>query len=869
MKKRSPIWVALLVIAGIATYAFSYRQQEVQAVPAPVTASATGVTESATPSPPAAAVDPSAASGASAVYNDQGFTLGEAGLTPSQRAGREIWFKATAGNDRFHTYTFQQRNGVLIDWYRILRTDQRDQRFKTWGMINDPGCCVPGSPNCPAKSREETYGFDWCPGDDVLLKFVGKEGYRDPACEFKDAPADPADPQGHQTGRENACNLAFGTSTGALGFRKFPNPRFDPVAWKKLNGGFASWDGYDQKLSNDPSRADAKVSRLSDGAIEPPFRIGMACGACHIAFNPAKPPADPEHPQWENIRGLIGNQYIRISEIMVSGMHSDSLEWQVFTHARPGTSDTSAVPTDQINNAGTINALINIPSRPTFPNTQILAWRKAAACPAGAKESDCWCEPGKPGKCWQRSLKAETVHNILKGGEDSTGALGAIQRVYFNIGSCAEACWLNHLTDLRQLDPTLRNFGQTPFSIGQCRRDCPNFRAVEDRLPNVLDFFMSAEAHATDLQGALEQERKQQKPDARYEYDDLVADLDKQFGKGAVQRGRAVFADNCARCHSSSKAPFAAVDFRALNPQTNIRADWLGNDVPTPVSEIGTDRCRALHSNHLRGHVWEEFASETYRARPPEPNIPEPNGSGRGYYRNVSLVNAWATAPFLHNNAVGPELCGWGTPGPYEFYRSSYVDGAKPGKPPLPVEQQPACWKYDPSVSGRFKLYVASMRDLLNPSQRIPKAIKLDHDIVLDIGPRIWDGQDEKKLAGFTVRIPAGATAGNVGNFQHKPFIVDLVTVKLRPAELQKRYTQRVGAENAQKLVAEMKTIANTISADPGKLVDAIKSARERLPLIWEVYSSCNVEIENEGHRFGEDLPATDKDALIAFLATL
>ena len=862
MKSKLPMLVAVLVVAATIGVGLSGTKQDVHAL-------ATAAPAKAPPPAPAAAPTADTAPSAAPTYSDEGFKQGEAKLDPSQRAGREIWFKATAGNDRFHTYTFQQRNGVLIDWYRVLRSDQRDQRFKTWGLINDPGCCVPGSPNCPAKSREETYGFDWCPGDDKLLSFVGKEGYRDPACDFKDAPANPNDPKGHQEGRESACNLAFGTSTGALGLRKFPNPRFDPVAWKKLNGGLGNWEGFDRALSSDPSHADSKLNRLADGSVEPPFRIGMACGACHIAFNPAKPPQDPEHPKWENIVGLIGNQYIRISEIMVSGMHSDTLEWQVFTHARPGTSDTSAVPTDQVNNAGTINALINIPQRPTFADTQVIAWRKADACPAGAKQTECWCEPGKPGKCWQRGLKSETVHHILKGGEDSIGALGAIQRVYFNIGSCAEACWVNHLTDLRQLDPTGRNFGQTPFNIGQCRRDCPNFRAIEDRLGNILDFFMSPEAHATDLQLARENARKEKDAKARYEYDDLVADLDKQFGKGAVTRGRTVFAENCARCHSSNKEPFQAVDFRAIDPKTGLRADWLGNDVPTPASEIGTDRCRALHSNHMKGHVWEEFASETYRARPGVPNIPDPNGGGRGYYRNVSLVNVWATAPFMHNNATGPELCGWGQAGPYEFYRSSYVDGSKPGGPPLPADKAPACWKYDPSVEGRFKLYVASMQDMLNPAQRVPKAIKLDQDVVLDIGPRLWDGQDEKKLAGFTVRIPAGASAGHVGNFQHKPFIVDLVTVKLRPQELEKRYTGRVGADNAKKLVGEMNTIANAIAADPSKLLDAIKAARERLPLLWEVYSSCTEEIENAGHPFGENLSPADKNALIAFLATL
>ena len=48
-------------------------------------------------------------------------------------------------------------------------------------------------------------------------------------------------------------------------------------------------------------------------------------------------------------------------------------------------------------------------------------------------------------------------------------------------------------------------------------------------------------------------------------------------------------------------------------------------------------------------------------------------------------------------------------------------------------------------------------------------------------------------------------------------------------------------------------------------MVDAIR----RYPRLVEVYSSCTADIENTGHRFGEDLPDADKKALIAFLATL
>src|SRR5689334_12933339 len=55
-------------------------------------------------------------------------------LTRSECVGRTIWFKATLGNARFYTYTFPQRIGIAIDWFRVLRSDQRDDRFAAWGL---------------------------------------------------------------------------------------------------------------------------------------------------------------------------------------------------------------------------------------------------------------------------------------------------------------------------------------------------------------------------------------------------------------------------------------------------------------------------------------------------------------------------------------------------------------------------------------------------------------------------------------------------------------------------------------------------------------------------------------------------------------
>ena len=371
-----------------------------------------------------------------------------------------------------------------------------------------------------------------------------------------------------------------------------PNPRFDRAKWLALNGSPGSWDGYRQMLSGDPDDPDSRINRLFDGSIEPPFRIGMACGACHIAYNPLHPPADPNHPSWDNIDGLVGNQYSRVSNMLGSGMSPRRLEWQLIARARPGIVDTSALPMDLASNPGTMNAIINFAKRPVHEH-RILKWRMAGACPADADETTCWCEPGRQGKCWERSEQTEFVPNILKGGEDSVGVNEAIQRVYFNIGSCAEQCWMNHIPDLRAVDPTQRNYGQTPFDIGQCRRDCASFRAIEDRLTDVKAFFLSA--RPTDLW------RARGHTDPR----DLEIALDQEFFDGAVQQGHDVFARTCARCHSSQNGPYENVDFHAVDSQRCLASDRLAGQRRAGVRE--RDRhlpgARAAFQSHAKPRV--------------------------------------------------------------------------------------------------------------------------------------------------------------------------------------------------------------------------------------------------------------------------
>lgn len=820
-------------------------------------------------------------------YSDAGFYAAGSELTPSEQAGRDIWYKATAGNGRFHTYVFQQRLGIFIDWFRVLRADQRQDRFKTWGLVNNPGCCTPGSAGCPAKSYEETYGFDWCAGDQDLLQYVGKEGYRDPACDMQFSAATAVfdkllDRSHDPSTRQSSCDLAFGTSTGVMGLRKFPNPRFDEKEWRELNDGqLGTWEGYNRKREGDDAFG-YEVRQLTDGSVEPPFLIGMSCGACHIAFDPRNPPEDSAKPEWDNLLGAIGNQYTRMAEILASGMPENTPEWQIFTHSRPGTVDTSAVPNDQVNNPGTMNAIINAHQRPDNFGHEIIKWREVSACPVEAQESGtCWCDPQHSRKCWKKGMEKERVRQILKGGGDSIGAAEAVQRVYINIGSCSEQCWVNHLTDMRQLDPNQRGYGQTPMDIGQCRRDCPNFRAVEDRIGNILDFLFSKKASSTPLheaRGLADQEA-------------LIEQLEDEFDT-SIARGKQVFADNCARCHSfvpggkdhienlaADADAFLNRDVYALDPDTGLRANWLGNDVAQPASEIGTYRCRSLHSNHMDGHIWQEYASETYRARPADDIQGDHADGGRGYYRSISLLDAWAHAPFMHNNAIGPELCGRPSSSHeagrrVDFYNSPYVGyqdhnnnkQLDDDEPFTRLSEAPACRAYDPSVQGRFDLFLDSMDMLLNPDKRIPKVTMLDQPIQLDIGPKVPEDDDPLRLVNVRLVIPKDTSAGMFGSFQHKEFFRDLVLSKTNVEQLEARLGAGNRPGHVQEDIQMLQDLVTQILVAPGQIYEIAKDEGDTL---LQLYSTCRAKAENNGHRFGEALSPEDKTALTAFMATL
>ena len=279
----------------------------------------------------------------------------------------------------------------------------------------------------------------------------------------------------------------------------------------------------------------------------------------------------------------------------------------------------------------------------------------------------------------------------------------------------------------------------------------------------------------------------------------------------------------------------------------------------------------------MQSRVWAEYGSLTMRGRPVDAVLPEVDkGGGRGYYRNISLLSAWAHAPFMHNNAIGPEICGKPKDPQLDFYASPYVDAN--GKPL--TAGAPDCWTYDPSVAGRFKLYEASMDELLNPDKRVPKMFVLDKDIVIDIAPKVT--LLDRDL-GLQLKIPAGFPAVDVNSLRYKDLIEDLVLVGRDADTFDARYRTRLTPEQRAELKAGLTKIRAALLGDvpisviqlaAGREDEVVERVQGRVlevndDFIQRFYSNVLGRIENAGHRFGEGLSEREKKALIAFVATL
>src|SRR3546814_9678950 len=90
-------------------------------------------------------------------------------------------------------------------------------------------------------------------------------------------------------------------------------------------------------------------------------------------------------------------------------------------------------------------------------------------------------------------------------------------------------------------------------------------------------------------------------------------------------------------------------------------------------------------------------------------------------------------------------------------------------------------------VTGVQTCALPILQALLNPDQRTSKITRFDVDVPLAAGLRtVVDGK-EKQIAGLTIVVPKGSSSARLGNFLHKEFLNDLVTLRLRPEQLRKK----------------------------------------------------------------------------------
>ncbi|HNN27812.1 MAG TPA: hypothetical protein PKL36_02010, partial [Agitococcus sp.] len=297
-------------------------------------------------------------------------------------------------------------------------------------------------------------------------------------------------------------------------------------------------------------------------------------------------------------------------------------------------------------------------------------------------------------------VKTAMTRHVLKGGEDSVGEHLALIRVYVNIGMCTEECWTPNFPYPGQFFG--RGTKQSPMRIMQCANKCDAWNYADSKMDDLAAFLITG--GPTYLLAAKDDKDNT----AGLNYIDLkvVPKGREVFARECASCHSSKFAPENIRADKDALAKFyeghifgkedywryeigqekqkdasfmAKYFVKDLKGQLRPKQfadkgvfgqDWLGNDERIPFNIVGTNMCRALHDNHNQGHIWEEFSSETYKNSPSAGSVKQvfnrvipllggvPFGErkiegGPGYLRNISLLSVWATAPFLHNNAIG------------------------------------------------------------------------------------------------------------------------------------------------------------------------------------------------------------------------
>ena len=260
--------------------------------------------------------------------------------------------------------------------------------------------------------------------------------------------------------------------------------------------------------------------------------------------------------------------------------------------------------------------------------------------------------------------------HVLKDGADSVGLLGALNRVYLNIGLFSEE-WLLHF------NPVVGGKDITPIKIADAQKNSSYWQATEAGTPNTALFFLKAAQpdRLKDAPGGASTSTRG-RGDARARQGRLRRHLRAlPFEQGAAAAG-AVSGD-VRRAPATSTASSATGSWtqtdefkeqmrKVVQAPDFLDDNYLSTDARIPVTLLRTNACSPLATNALGGNIWDNFSSQSYKQLPSvgtvtlyDPFTGEPMpyqmpAGGRGYTRVPSLISLWSTAPFLLNNTVGP-----------------------------------------------------------------------------------------------------------------------------------------------------------------------------------------------------------------------
>lgn len=734
--------------------------------------------------------------------------------TTDEVKGRNMWLVWSGGNDRFWDYMASNSYGALdflktLSSHTSIKHFSRDNRWQYLGVVNEPCFDKTTGP------RADRYGL-W-------LDTRRKDCPPDP---FEDEQKYPGVKIGAR-GKNIPVGSYYGYASGIVGLRLFPNPDFDEKAAKR-------WDA--ERFYTDPNY-------YLDTNLVRPYRVGMSCAFCHVGPSPVNPPAQPENPQWANLNSNPGAQYFWVDRIFFWDRDEANFVYQLFHTSLPGTLDTSLVSTDSINNPRTMNAVYSIGPR---LGPALLRGKEQLA--GGSLKNKQFNDYPRTASFSQFFKAPDTVWTprVLKDGSDSVGVLGALNRVYLNIGLFSEE-WLLHF------NPLTGGKKITPIKIADAEQNSSYWNATTAQTPDMALFFVNT-ATPDLLKNA---------PGGKAH---LTEDQDK------LTRGKMVFASSCARCHSS-KLPEAPANVNVSNwgqywvwsktddfkhkMQEMVLADdfltdnFLSTEQRIPVTLLQTNACSPLATNAIADNIWDNFSSRTYQQLPAVGKITVHNpidgtpweytlpGGGRGFTRPPSLISLWSTAPFLLNNSIG------------KFY-------------------------WEPSVEARMASFNDAIQQLLWPEKRTRDAI---------LGDKV-PGYIARTTATSYITVAPGYLPPGLekllgwGNVLHRlfPWLFSEGMVKIGPipkgtpvnllANLDVETNKLKLAQLLLKMIADLKKVAGASDAEAAAVF------KNLVPDLLAL-SRCPDFVVNRGHYFGTDLMPEeaalnddDKWALIEYLKT-